>query len=48
MRIKTLSLFLAVAGSSAIVGFARGDGYLTSVGSGDSKIPVVVVRGNAV
>jgi isopenicillin-N N-acyltransferase like protein len=45
MRIKTLSLFLAVAGSSAIVGFARGDGYLTSVGSGDSKIPVVVVRG---
>jgi isopenicillin-N N-acyltransferase like protein len=24
---------------------ARGDGYLTSVGSGDEKIPVVVVRG---
>jgi hypothetical protein len=29
----------------AAVGVARGDGLLTSVGSGDSKIPVVVVRG---
>jgi len=37
-------LVFAIA-AFAVLGIARGDGYLTSVGSGDAKIPVVVVRG---
>jgi isopenicillin-N N-acyltransferase-like protein len=45
MRMQMLSLAVVVAAGCAVVGSARGDGYLTTVGSGDEKIPVVVVRG---
>jgi isopenicillin-N N-acyltransferase like protein len=42
---QKLSLAFCVAASFALCGIARGDGYLSSVGSGDNKIPVAVVRG---
>ncbi len=45
MRIQKLSLAVLIVAGCALAGSARGDGYLTSVGSGDEKIPVVVVRG---
>jgi isopenicillin-N N-acyltransferase-like protein len=40
-----LTLVVFVVATLALFANARGDGYLTSVGSGDEKIPVVVVRG---
>jgi isopenicillin-N N-acyltransferase-like protein len=45
MRKQTQTAVLVIAAWFAIVGFARGDGYLTSVGNGEDRIPVVVVRG---
>jgi isopenicillin-N N-acyltransferase-like protein len=42
---RKLSLAVLVAAAFAPFAGARADGYLTSVGSGDAKIPVVVVRG---
>jgi hypothetical protein len=40
-----LRLVAFAVASFAVFGIARADGYLTSVGSGDAKYPVVVVRG---
>jgi hypothetical protein len=45
MRRTTLIAVMFAALSCLVLGRAKGDGYLTSVGSGDSRIPVVVVRG---
>ena len=45
VRTKTKTAVVSTAALLAAVGVARGDGFLTSVGSEDNKIPVVVVRG---
>lgn len=45
MRKQIQTVVLGFVASFAVVGFARGDGYLTSVGSRDNAIPLVVVRG---
>ncbi|HUE17469.1 MAG TPA: C45 family peptidase [Planctomycetaceae bacterium] len=45
MRKRKQTVVLVVAAWFAVVGFARGDGYLTSVGKGQTTIPVAVVRG---
>ena len=45
MRMKTKTAVVSTAALLAAVGVARGDGFLTTVGSDDNKIPVVVVHG---
>jgi hypothetical protein len=45
MRTQTQTSVISAVVLLAAVGVARGDGFLTSVGDGDNKIPVVVVRG---
>jgi isopenicillin-N N-acyltransferase like protein len=45
MRMQTQTAVVFAAALFAAVAVARGDGFLTSVGSDDNKIPVVVVRG---
>jgi hypothetical protein len=45
MKSQMQALVLFAAAWLAISGIARGDGYLTTAGTGEDKIPVVVVRG---
>jgi isopenicillin-N N-acyltransferase-like protein len=45
VRTKTQTAVVSTAALLAAVGVARGDGFLTTVGSDDNKIPVVVVHG---